>query len=74
MPLSSISLHHDESTAPVSRPQLPREPGASAGSLNTAGRFKMLPPIEFFIGMLAGGILAYLVAIMVSSRSEEGRR
>jgi hypothetical protein len=30
MPLSLIALHY-ESTAPVSRPQLPREAGASAG-------------------------------------------
>jgi hypothetical protein len=30
----------------------------------------MLPPIEFFMGMLTGGILAF-VAIMVSSGSEE---
>jgi hypothetical protein len=31
----------------------------------------MLPPIEFFMGMLAGGILGYLIAIFVSSGSEE---
>jgi hypothetical protein len=30
MPLSLIVLHY-ESTAPVSRPQLPREAGASSG-------------------------------------------
>jgi hypothetical protein len=30
----------------------------------------MLPPIEFFMGMLAGGILGYLVAIMVNSGNE----
>jgi hypothetical protein len=33
----------------------------------------MLPPIEFFMGMLAGGILGYLVAIMVNSGSDEAR-
>jgi hypothetical protein len=33
----------------------------------------MLPPIEFFMGMLAGGILSYLVAIMVNSGSDEAR-
>jgi gas vesicle protein len=27
----------------------------------------MLPPIEFFMGMLVGGILGYLVAIMINS-------
>jgi hypothetical protein len=43
-------------------------------SVNTAGRFKMLPPIEFFMGMLAGGILGCLVAIVVSSGSEAGHR
>jgi hypothetical protein len=32
----------------------------------------MLPPIEFFMGMLAGGILGYLVAIMVNSGNEAG--
>jgi hypothetical protein len=31
----------------------------------------MLPPIEFFMGMLAGGLLGYLVTIMVNSCSEE---
>ncbi len=31
----------------------------------------MLPPIEFFMGMLAGGILGYLIAIFVSGSSEE---
>jgi hypothetical protein len=31
----------------------------------------MLPPIEFFMGMLAGGILGYLIAIFISSGSEE---
>jgi hypothetical protein len=31
----------------------------------------MLPPIEFFMGMLAGGILGYLIAIFVSSGSVE---
>jgi hypothetical protein len=30
----------------------------------------MLPPIEFFMGMLAGGIFGYLVAITVNSGSE----
>jgi hypothetical protein len=30
MPLGLVALHY-ESTAPVSRPQLPREAGASAG-------------------------------------------
>jgi hypothetical protein len=30
MPLSLVALHY-ESTAPVSRPQLPREAGATAG-------------------------------------------
>jgi hypothetical protein len=34
----------------------------------------MLPPIEFFMGMLAGGILGYLVAIVVSGGSEAGHR
>ena len=33
----------------------------------------MLPPIEFFMGMLAGGILDYFIAIMVSSGSGEVR-
>jgi hypothetical protein len=33
----------------------------------------MLPPIEFFMGMLAGGLLGYFLAIMVSSGSEEAR-
>jgi hypothetical protein len=32
----------------------------------------MLPPIEFFVGMLAGGLLAF-IAIMVGSGSEEAR-
>jgi hypothetical protein len=32
----------------------------------------MLPPIEFFMG-IAGGILGYLVAIMVNSGSDEAR-
>jgi hypothetical protein len=31
----------------------------------------MLPPIEFFMGMLAGGILGYLIAIFVGRGSEE---
>ena len=26
----------------------------------------MLPPIEFFMGMLAGGLLGYFLAIMAS--------
>jgi hypothetical protein len=30
----------------------------------------MLPPIEFFMGMFAGGILSYLIAIFVGSGSE----
>jgi hypothetical protein len=30
----------------------------------------MLPPIEFFMGMLAGGILGYLVAIVANSGGE----
>jgi hypothetical protein len=40
----------------------------------------MLPPIEFFMGMLAGGLLGYFIAIMVrsgsevSGGSEQGRR
>jgi hypothetical protein len=37
------------------------------------GKVQMLPPIEFFMGMLAGGILGYLVAIMVNSGSDEAR-
>jgi hypothetical protein len=32
----------------------------------------MLPPIEFFMGMLAGGFLGYFVAIMVSDWDEAG--
>jgi hypothetical protein len=31
------------------------------------GKIQMLPPIEFFMGMLAGGLLCYFVAIIVSS-------
>ena len=27
----------------------------------------MLPPIEFFMGVLAGGILGYLVAILLAA-------
>jgi hypothetical protein len=38
------------------------------------GKIQMLPPIEFFMGMLAGGILGYLVAIMVNSGNEAGHR
>jgi hypothetical protein len=34
----------------------------------------MLPPIEFFMGMLAGGLLGYFVAIMVSCGREERQR
>jgi hypothetical protein len=34
----------------------------------------MLPPIEFFMGMLAGGLLGYFVAIMVSGGNEAGHR
>jgi hypothetical protein len=34
----------------------------------------MLPPIEFFMGMLAGGLLGYFVAIMVSRGSKAGQR
>jgi hypothetical protein len=30
----------------------------------------MVPPIEFFMGKLAGGILGYLVAIVVNSGNE----
>jgi hypothetical protein len=33
-------------------------------------KFQMLPTIEFFMGVLAGGIFGYLVAIMVNSGSE----
>jgi hypothetical protein len=36
------------------------------------GKIQMLPPIEFFMGMLTGGILGYLVAIMVNSGNEAG--
>jgi gas vesicle protein len=32
----------------------------------------MLPPIEFFMGMLAGGILGCFVAIMVNDWDEAG--
>ena len=87
-----IALHY-ESTAPLSRPQLPREVGASAGFTicdlavscarcvklraldlrEDCGKIQMLPPIEFFMGMLAGGILDYFIAIMVSSGSGEVR-
>jgi hypothetical protein len=38
------------------------------------GKIQMLPPIEFFMGMLAGGILSYLVAIMINSGHEAGHR
>jgi hypothetical protein len=38
------------------------------------GKVQMLPPIEFFMGMLAGAILGYLVAIMVNSGNEAGHR
>jgi hypothetical protein len=31
----------------------------------------MLPPIEFFMGMIAGGIIGYLIAIMINSGSDE---
>jgi hypothetical protein len=34
----------------------------------------MLPPIEFFMGMLVGGLLGYFVAIMVGRGSEAGHR
>jgi hypothetical protein len=34
----------------------------------------MLPPIEFFMGMLAGGLLGYFVATMVISGKEERHR
>jgi hypothetical protein len=37
-------------------------------------KIQMLPPIEFFMGMLAGGILGYLVAMMVNSGNEAGHR
>jgi hypothetical protein len=37
-------------------------------------KVQTLPPIEFFMGMLAGGILGYLVAIMVNSGNEAGHR
>jgi hypothetical protein len=30
------------------------------------GKIRMLLPIEFFMGMLAGGLLGYFVAIMAS--------
>jgi hypothetical protein len=33
----------------------------------------MLPPIEFFMGIVAGTILGYFNTIMVSSSSEEAR-
>jgi hypothetical protein len=36
-------------------------------------KIQMLPPIEFFMGMLAGGLLGYLVAIMVSWRQPKRR-
>jgi hypothetical protein len=35
-------------------------------------KIQMLPPIEFFMGMLAGGILGYFVAIMVNDWDEAG--
>jgi hypothetical protein len=34
----------------------------------------MLPPIEFFMGALAGGIFGYLIAVMVNSGSEAKHR
>jgi hypothetical protein len=37
-------------------------------------KIQMLPPIEFFMGMIAGGLLGYFVAIMVSSSREERHR
>jgi hypothetical protein len=37
-------------------------------------KMQMLPPIEFFMGMLAGGLLGYFVAIMVGRGSEAGQR
>jgi hypothetical protein len=30
-------------------------------------KFQMLPPIEFFMGMFAGGLLGYFVAVMLSN-------
>jgi hypothetical protein len=34
----------------------------------------MLPPIEFFMGMVAGGLFGYFVAIMVNSDCEARHR
>jgi hypothetical protein len=34
----------------------------------------MLPPIEFFMGFLAGGILGYLVTMMVNISNKAGHR
>jgi hypothetical protein len=37
-------------------------------------KFQMLPPIEFFMGMLVGGLLGYFVATMAISGREERHR
>jgi hypothetical protein len=55
-----------------------RTPGVSKHPtlyfLEYCGKIQMLPPIEFFMGMLGGGILGYLVAILVNDRNEAGHR
>jgi hypothetical protein len=37
-----------------------------AGLRRASRKIQTLPPIEFFMGTLAGGLLGYFVAIMVS--------